>query len=771
MAYDAMGNYTGEDYETEEERRRRLAAEQANAVVQSTMVKTYGDGTKEETTKRTVAGPVSPDQVFQRQIQAESGGQHYAPGGGLLTSPAGAQGVAQIMPATAAAPGYGIKPATPEEIATPEGNRAFGERYKAGMLNLFGGDQQKATAAYNAGPGRIQQAERQAAEQGGNWTDYIPKETMGYLGKVFGNIIPSAQAATPPVQTPQQQEQTRLGYMHQQAIDQGMAASSPPAAERPLPPGIVRDADGTLRMTAMPQAQAPAVQAQAQAPAVDPYMQQYNQNQDDIIPLVALTKDANAPEAVRRLASERAAELNQQNYQRQQAEAKVKEMNPVQISNELRKKGEEGSWVKAILFGLLGMENSQKEEAAKLGIGKWEDTTLTTADGKEIGVQLKRAPNGQILKGVTHTGQELTPEEISAAQAGTLAKGVHVTRVDNMIDPKNPDKIITKQVLSNGKEKFLSGGTAYTGDKSSLQMAQQFTEQENRRVNQAYSNLAKNYANPTQQQKAEALRDAGVSIYRIESELGVAPGSLGTGKGRLTAGGGAPASVPPGTTPDRMSPRQAVAVLENPTERPTQREGESNKVFDTRLKEWETKNKLQTKAAEAFNEKRFEIRSTLDKFKQGIEVIDSGNHNLGPNFSTKGAGPLPKVQQFFGEQFGTDDAQNTNLLRSLITRDGLNGIKNSMGPAISNFDVETWMRSNPIKENSSPEAIKAWLQKTYTAMYDSAEAQRKNAERLGFIEPGFTLGGPVTGGAGSAANNMSPADMARAELERRRRGQ
>ena len=133
----------------------------------------------------------------------------------------------------------------------------------------------------------------------------------------------------------------------------------------------------------------------------------------------------------------------------------------------------------------------------------------------------------------------------------------------------------------------------------------------------------------------------------------------------------------------------------------------------------------------------------MTKFREGIDVIDRNEHNLGPNFSLSGALPLPKVQQFFGEQFGTDESANTAMLRSLITRGGLEGIKNYMGPAISNFDVQTWMKNNPISESSPPAAIKSWLAKTHNAMLDQAESQRANAVKQGFVEPSFRLGNRI----------------------------
>ena len=82
-------------------------------------------------------------QVFTNLVRQESG---FDPDAG---SPAGARGLCQLMPGTAA--GLGVT-----DVTDPAQSLEGGATYLRQQLDAFGGDYVKALAAYNAGPGAVQ---------------------------------------------------------------------------------------------------------------------------------------------------------------------------------------------------------------------------------------------------------------------------------------------------------------------------------------------------------------------------------------------------------------------------------------------------------------------------------------------------------------------------------------------------------------------------------------------------------------------------------------
>jgi soluble lytic murein transglycosylase-like protein len=109
--------------------------------------------------------------VLHGLIEQESGFDPSA------TSSAGASGLTQLMPGTASSLGV-ANPLNPTESI--EG----GARYLGQLMTQFGGNTEDALAAYNAGPG--------AVEQYGGIPPYA--ETQSYVSKVLGNAEAYRQA-------------------------------------------------------------------------------------------------------------------------------------------------------------------------------------------------------------------------------------------------------------------------------------------------------------------------------------------------------------------------------------------------------------------------------------------------------------------------------------------------------------------------------------------------------------------------------------------------
>ena len=94
------------------------------------------------------------------------------------TSHVGARGLTQFMPETwdeVMADKPFADPDNPEDSAEAQA------KYMRRLLHYFDGDLRKATAAYNAGPGRVAKL---IQKHGDFWLEYAPKETREYVPRI-----------------------------------------------------------------------------------------------------------------------------------------------------------------------------------------------------------------------------------------------------------------------------------------------------------------------------------------------------------------------------------------------------------------------------------------------------------------------------------------------------------------------------------------------------------------------------------------------------------
>ncbi len=136
------------------------------------------------------------ERAFNIAVGTESGGRQFGADGKPLTSPKGAIGIAQVMPSTGpeAAKLAGQQWDEERYRNDPAYNKALGLAYFQKQLQDNGGDLAKAYAAYNAGPGALQQAIKKADKSAAlakndpnvqplTWLDFMPQETKDYVAK------------------------------------------------------------------------------------------------------------------------------------------------------------------------------------------------------------------------------------------------------------------------------------------------------------------------------------------------------------------------------------------------------------------------------------------------------------------------------------------------------------------------------------------------------------------------------------------------------------
>lgn len=385
-----------------------------------------------------VAAPVNPQDVltpaytaqntgtYDRMLTAESGNQNYYPNGQPVVSPRGARYAAQVMPRTAADPGYGVRPA---QADTPDEYNRVGREYYDAMLKKYNGDEALAAAAYNAGPGRVDQAVARARQSGGDWRQYVPGETQQYLAKVQPGVVETVAAAPSATVTD---------------------VSAAPVA--PVAP--------TADMSAVNQQAAARVQRQeSAAPDATWNAGQWNthfyNNLQSPDAMLALSQNVSAPAEMRQAAAAQYQSTVDQQAQAQAAIDKIqKSANPnLELAKLTQRKDDEGSIIKAYVYHRLGLADLAKTEQQKLGAGQsWQHTTLQ--DGSTAVV--KYDGTGRPIEGYTPEGA-MSPAQL-ASVTGTKPAQVE-TEAGVYYDVTAPSGPKFTLVRKGANSEFLEVGT------------------------------------------------------------------------------------------------------------------------------------------------------------------------------------------------------------------------------------------------------------------------------------------------------------------------
>lgn len=179
--------------------------------------------------------PTDGDRLTNLVMGAESRGRRFDANGALLQGPVTAsgeraQGEMQVMPSTAAKPGYGIKPAdmtgTPNQQADELAR--VGREKLAVLVKRYAGDIPKALAAYNWGEANVDQAVIRAKElPDGDWLTFAPPETQKYvlgISKAYadGNGSPS----TPTLEQVHADIRAKMGDSRPQALQTALTVGT-----------------------------------------------------------------------------------------------------------------------------------------------------------------------------------------------------------------------------------------------------------------------------------------------------------------------------------------------------------------------------------------------------------------------------------------------------------------------------------------------------------------------------------------------------------------
>lgn len=406
-----------------------LSATQAN-IAERTKGMMNADGTL-----NAYDGTIDPDQLATAAFYQESRLSQFDASGQPLTSKKGAVGIAQVMKDTGpeAARAAGLPWDEERWRNDPAYNLALGKAYLNKQLKAFGGNNILALAAYNAGPGKVNEwiskygDPRTGAITNEDFIRSIPfQETQSYVTKIMDSVpsVPKTATMAAITDTP---------YFHQLSPQAQSSALSGMAeilnkqrqASRVVLDGVVNDASAALRNGQQPQVM-PSRNQLISTYGLVQGGQLYTQLQNDEAfgNNVKLVK--NIPPAQQQQLLEQAKPETGPNYAErlknyEQLQSAISAVNSARNADPVAFGIKEGAVGQIDFTDLNSLQSSIQARAVQAGRISQQygtpPTLLTKAEAKQFSTMLSQSAPGDALTLLQAVGRSLPPQGVSMFQA------------------------------------------------------------------------------------------------------------------------------------------------------------------------------------------------------------------------------------------------------------------------------------------------------------------------------------------------------------------
>jgi hypothetical protein len=499
------------------------------------------------------------------------------------------------------------------------------------------------------------------------------------------------------------------------------------------------------------------------AETVPPFTQALTENQGDVQKLWGVYNNSQYTPEQRQIAGVQLSDMMRQEGEKNKATQFIRSASPEDLNKMLASRSQEGSWAKAIMFGLLGMENSARDEAAKLGVGaKWQSQQVVDPKtGQTSNVLFKVRADGLPMEGYNaETGKALSSKELSGLAAGgqqlDLVGGSYVNDKTGEVGRMVSDKKTGRTYIQT--DKGMKPMTGFRPQSSTGTME----DMRARKIQEINLSLQ----GKTAEEKMRILRSynetlVGQGIAPVNpTEIGLTAPQIGGGTATTptvttptatTPTATTPtATTPTVTTPTATTPTKVAPVVPTPVTAASDVMGDRTTISATKspfstvgqpttdsgVSSRPTKSQLDAKAkAEADIAKKAaesiavsaDTQNMLNSITKAEKVLESGKHNIGSAASAVvGRGP---IAQAVGAQFETTDAKNTKLVLDTVNKLAADGLK-VLGSNPSTADLAFWTENKP-NGSTDPEVMKEWIKSR------SEDMKR----RLGYAEKQVGAGG------------------------------